>query len=314
MDLTAAIRLKIERLRSAKTARYHALSGAIERDVAYLTNRSAELFTKLEDALEADALGKPNDAEDLKRFKEEQVFKADKDDVVDEDDDEKILLDEPMGREKHTEMVQEVYDVDEDKDLYYANGLDDKYYDRRPETKEHYEPGTSRPSSLFYVGIPNPPSRTPSVTAKPAKQDSPKPESSTTIVPAITDLIPVLLKPESSPPESLVSYLRSRAQETQSLLAEKHTSLTHLRQKHDLAMKRLDKLQSDLEKVSQRWEAEERARIQSESTTALGKRKRDDTDDGGRKMWKTWGLKGVEWGVLFGVGVASAMGVSKLNQ
>jgi hypothetical protein len=79
-------------------------------------------------------------------------------------------------------------------------------------------------------------------------------------------------------------------------------------------MKRLDKLQSDLEKVSQRWEAEERARIQSESTTALGKRKREDTDDGARKMWKVWGLKGVEWGVLFGVGVASAMGVSKLNQ
>jgi hypothetical protein len=79
-------------------------------------------------------------------------------------------------------------------------------------------------------------------------------------------------------------------------------------------MKRLDKLQSELEKVSQKWEAEERARIQSESTTALGKRKRDEEDTTVAKRWKTLGLKGMEWGVLFGIGVASAVGMSKLNQ
>jgi hypothetical protein len=82
-------------------------------------------------------------------------------------------------------------------------------------------------------------------------------------------------------------------------------------------MKRLDRLLSDLEKVSQKWESEERERIQTESTTALGKRKRDEEDTTtatAAKRWKTFGLKGIEWGMLFGIGVVSAVGVSKLNQ
>jgi hypothetical protein len=308
MDLTAAIRLKIDRLRTAKTARYNALSSAIERDVAFLTHRSAELFTKLEDALEADALGKPNDVEDLKRYKEEESVKEE---IIDDDEYDKATTDDPV-KEKHTEMMHDVYDVDEEKEMYYGNGVEEKYYDRRPE-KEYYDPAHSRLPSL-YAGIPRPASRTPSVSAKgPPKPDSPhlKPESPTSVVPAITDLNPPPAKSET--PESLVSYLRSRAQETQSVLAEKHTSLAQMRQKHDIAMKRLDKLQSDLEKVSQKWEAEERARIQSESTTALGKRKREDNEDTAQKRWTSWGLKGVEWSVLFGFGVASAVGVSKLN-
>jgi hypothetical protein len=315
MDLTAAIRLKIDRLRTAKTARYNALSSAIERDVAYLTNRSAELFTKLEDALEADALGKPNDAEDLKRFKEEEVLKEEREDVIDEDDDDKT--DDPQLKEKHS--IHDIYDVDEDRDLYYGNRPEEKYYERRPELKEYYDPTGSRHPSL-YAGVPRPVSRTPSVSAKPpAKSDSPtvKPDTPNSVAPtavvqAITDLVHIPTK-SNSPPESLVSYLRSRAQQTQSLLAEKHASLTQMRQKHDIAMKRLDKLQADLEKVSQKWESEERARIQTESTTVLGKRKRENTDDTPQK-WKNWGLKGVEWGVLFGFGVASAVGMNKLNQ
>jgi hypothetical protein len=316
MDLTAAIRVKIDRLRTAKTARYNALSSAIERDVSYLTNRSAELFTKLEDALEADALGKPNDAEDLKRFKEEEVFKEEKEDVMDEDDDDKT--DDPQLKEKHS--MHEIYDVDEEAALYYGNGSDEKYYERRPESKEYYDPTGSRHPSL-YAGVPRPASRTPSVSAKPPpKSDSPtaKPDTPNSIAPAaivqaITDLVHVPTKSDSRP-ESLVSYLRSRAQQTQSLLADKHTSLTQMRQKHDIAMKRLDKLQADLEKVSHKWESEERARIQTESTTVLGKRKREETDDIAHKRWKNWGLKGVEWGVLFGFGVASAVGMNKLNQ
>src|SRR5437773_8228986 len=68
MDLTAAIRLKIDSLRTAKTTRYHALSSTIEREVALLTNQSADLFTKLEDALEADVLGNTSvNPEELKK-------------------------------------------------------------------------------------------------------------------------------------------------------------------------------------------------------------------------------------------------------
>ena len=78
-------------------------------------------------------------------------------------------------------------------------------------------------------------------------------------------------------------------------------------------MKRLDKLQTDLEKVSRKWEEEERARIQSESTTALGKRKREGQDTQGRPSWKKIGLKSVEWGVVFGVGVLGTMGINKFQ-
>jgi hypothetical protein len=259
MDLTAAIRLKIDRLRSAKTARYNALSTSIERELALLTRQSADLFTKLEDALESNVLGTSTDAEELKKFKEEE---GDKDGMVEEDAD---LTEESSIREKNFENTHEVYDIEEEKEGYYDQESD---------------------------------------------------------LPATTSVThETVIIPPGKPSDTLVSDLRSRAQETQSLLAEKHAFLTHLRQKHDLAMKRLDKLQADLEKVSQKWEAEERARIQAESTTALGKRKREDQDDDSnigensarKKAWKTWGIKGVEWGVLFGIGVASAVGMSKFQ-
>jgi hypothetical protein len=259
MDLTAAIRLKIDRLRSAKTARYNALSTSIERELALLTRQSADLFTKLEDALESNVLGTSTDTEELKKFKEEE---GDKDGILEEDAD---LTEESSIREKHFENTHEVYDIEEEKEGYYDHESD---------------------------------------------------------LPATTSVThETVVIPPGKPSDTLVSDLRSRAQETQSLLAEKHTFLTHLRQKHDLAMKRLDKLQADLEKVSQKWEAEERARIQAESTTALGKRKREDQDDDSnigensarKKAWKTWGIKGVEWGVLFGIGVASAVGMSKFQ-
>jgi hypothetical protein len=257
MDLTAAIRFKIDRLRSAKTARYNALSSAIEQEVAILTQRSAELFTKLEDALEASVLGNSTDTEKFKTLKEQEVKKEG--DVVEEDGeaDEKVMTDESSIKEP----IQDLYDIEEEKDVY------DDHESEVP---------------------------------------------ANTNIPVTNDVVVATTRA----PTFHVSGLRSRAQETQTQLAEKHASLTILRQKHDIAMKRLDKLQFDLEKVSQKWEAEERRRIQTESTSALGKRKREDQDDDGegpRKTWKRLGIKGVEWGVLFGIGVVSAVGLNKLQ-
>ena len=262
MDLTASIRIKIDRLRSAKTARYNALSTSIEREVTLLTHRSAHLFTKLEDALEANVLGNTTDTEELKKFKEEEEEREEEDGGGGGGEGD-IVTDESSIREKHSENVQEVYDIDEEKEINY-----DQESDVPATTSAIHEP-----------------------------------------------VVNISVKPS----DTLVSELRSRAQETQSLLAEKHSSLTLLRQKHDIAMKRLDKLQADLEKVSQKWEAEERMRIQNESTSALGKRKqREDEDNDAlenphRKGWRTWGIKGVEWGVLFGIGMASAVGMSKFQ-
>jgi hypothetical protein len=257
MDLTAAIISKIERLRSAKTARYNALSASIEREVALLTHRSAALFTKLEDALEVNVLGNTTNPEELRKMKEEE---GDRERIVDEDNDgeDQVITDESSIKEKQSENAIEQYDIDEEKGEYYDHESD---------------------------------------------------------VPVATSVItdPVSIKPS----HDLVSDLRSRAQETQRLLVEKHSSLAQLRQKHDLAMKRLDKLQFDLEKVSKKWEAEERQRIQSESTSALGKRKRDEEDNGegsAYRNWRRWGQRGVEWGVIFGIGVASAaVGMSKFQ-
>lgn len=308
MDLTAAIRLKIDRLRNSKTVRYNALSTSIEREVALLTQRSAELFTKLEDALEASVIGKSDDLEDLKIKEEEEIGEE-------QDGDDK--MDDSPVREKQTEHINEIYDVDEDKDIYYGNEMDGKYYDRRQDTRNYYDPVIeSKPiSTSLYSGV-RPPSRTPSLSTKPPQKQDDTTTATTnagTAIPAMSDIHPPSKSNDAKSPESVVAYLRKRAQETQILLAEKHTALTELRKKHDIAMKRLDKLQSDLEHVSQKWESEERARIQSESTTALGKRKREEDDEPMTKRWKAFGLKGIEWGVLFGIGVASAMGVSKLN-
>lgn len=276
MDLTVSIRLKIDRLRTAKTARYNALSTAIEKEIALLTQRSAELFTKLEDALEADVLGKSDEPEDLKRVGDEE--EVEKEDVIDEDGG----AEESLIKERHADPIQEGYGYEGDP--YYGHEVDGKYYERRQ------------------------PSLTPSISAKAQKQEEAATNDATT-APALTEA-----GSSVKPSEPLVSHLRSGAQETQRLLAEKHAALTSLRQKHETAMKRLDRLQRDLETVSQKWEAEERARIQSESTTALGKRKREDEDHENRpKRWKTLGLKGVEWGVLFGFGVISAVGISKLQ-
>lgn len=244
MDLTAAIRLKIDRLRTAKTTRYNALSSAVEREVAILTHRSADLFTKLEDALEANVLGNSSASPDELKKEDEG------EEVTEEDVDGEIVTDESSIRDRHAENAQEAYEVEEERETYY----------------DHEQ-------------------EVPAVAIDPAN-----------IKNSVTDL-------------------RIRAQETQKLLAEKHAYLAQLRTKHDHAMKRLDKLQADLEKVSERWEMEERTRIQTESTTALGKRKREETEDeeGPRKNWKMWGIKSVEWGVLFGVGVVSAVGMSKLQ-
>lgn len=260
MDLTASIRLKLDRLRTAKTARFNALSSAIEREVALLTNQSADLFTKLEDALEVDVLG--DNASDGEKEVDKEVDKEE-DEVEDGD-----------GKESLRELAPEVYDVigDEEKE---ANN--DPEYD-------------------YYYGRSREKSRTPSIAAKPppAKQED------------ATTINSLIIKKTSDTSSSSVADLRSRAQATQTLLAEKHASLVQLRQKHDLAMKRLDKLQSDLEKVSQKWEAEERARLQSESVSVLGKRKRDAEDAGEpdrRERWKQWGFKSVEWGLVFGFGV-----------
>jgi flagellin-like hook-associated protein FlgL len=227
-------------------------------------------------------------------------------------------MDESPIRERQTEHINEIYDVDEDKDVYYGNEMDGKYYDRRQDTRSYYDPVIeSKPTSTsLYAGI-RPPSRTPSLSTKPPQKQDDTTTTTThagTAIPALSDIHPPSKSNDTKTPESVVAYLRKRAQETQTLLAEKHAALTELRKKHDIAMKRLDKLQSDLEIVSQKWESEERARIQSESTTALGKRKREQDDVPTTKRWKAFGLKGIEWGVLFGIGVASAMGVNKINQ
>jgi len=249
MDLTASIRLKIDRLRTAKTLRFTALSTAIEREVGYLTNQSADLFSKLEDALESSVLGNTE-------ILEHELAKTI---VSDEDVEDKFATDESSVRQ-----------------------------DVPP-----YEEGLEKTPAEYY-GI-NEPVDQPPVVVSPVEV-----------------VVPV------KPSDSAVSELRKRAQETQTLLAEKHAALTQLRSKHEVAMKRLDKLQTDLERVSQKWEAEERARIQTESSSALGKRKREDADegdtDGIKKSWKAWGLRGIEWGVLLGIGVASTVGINKLNQ
>lgn len=311
MDLTAAIRLKIDRLRNSKTTRYNALSTSIERDVAILTQRSAELFTKLEDALETTIMGKSDELEELMAIKEEE------DDMGDEErGDDKVVESPPEGG-KHTERADEIYDVDEDKEGYYANEMDISY--GHPQgSRSYYEPPieSKSTSTSLYAGI-RPPSRTPSLSTKPPQKDDTTTATTNpgTAIPATSDIHPPSKSSITKSPESPVAYLRRRAQETQTALAEKHAALTELRKKHDLAMKRLDRLQADLEKVSQKWESEERDRIQAESTTALGKRKREEeTSTTDNKRWKTIGLKGIEWSVLFGIGVASAMGVSKLNQ
>ena len=289
MDLTAAIRHKIDRLRTSKTNRFNSLSSAIEREVALLTRQSAELFTKLEDALEEDVLGSSEDLGEMKRLKEEEDIKKDGAGVEQEDGDDKDASDESLPiKDKHSETGQEGYDSDEERDTYYDHGVD----------------GKQPPAP--YSAVHRQRSHTPSTSA--AKQDD---TVSNTVGPPIATVDVVRSHKQA---ESLVSYLRSRSQETQNLLAEKNLALAQLRQKHDIAMKRLDKLQSDLEKISQKWEAEERARVQTESKSALGKRKREEDDvEGHARRWKTWGLKGVEWGVLFGIGVVSAVGMNKFQ-
>jgi hypothetical protein len=282
MDLTASIRLKIDLLRSAKTARFNALSTAIERDVALLTQQSAELFTKLEDALEADVLKNPEDLETLQNAKEIEKDKE----VLGEEDEGEVLSYHSSVNEKQSETVPQVgrrvVDEEVTRQDRFIKELEEKY------------------PQLCHQQA----SRSPSVAVK--KQDEALPAIPQVPISESTSI--------SKSPESLVSDLRSRAGETQTLLAEKHISLTNLRTKHEIAMKRLDKLQADLEKVSQKWEAEERERIQSESTSALGKRKREDSDEEPSKSWRALGLKGVEWSVLFGIGVASAIGISKFQQ
>ena len=249
MDLTASIHLKIDRLRTAKTLRFTALSTAIEREVGYLTNQSADLFSKLEDALESGVLGNTE-------IPEHELAKTIN---SDEDVEDKFVTDESSVRQ-----------------------------DMPP-----YDEGLEKTPAEYY-GI-NEPVDQPPVVLNPVEV-----------------VVPV------KPSDSAVSELRKRAQETQTLLAEKHTALAQLRSKHEVAMKRLDRLQADLERVSQKWEAEERTRIHAESSSALGKRKREDGDDeavdGVKRSWKAWGSRGIEWGVLFGIGVASAIGINKLNQ
>jgi len=261
MDLTASIRLKLDRLRTAKTARFNALSSAIEQEVASLTHQSADLFTKLEDALEADVLddnaldGEMEMDRDLEKEEEEA-----------EDD-----VDEPVHEQKTLE--REVYDV-----------IGDEEKEAKNETEYDYYYGRSREKS-----------QTPSIAANPP----PTKQGDATTINSL-----IIKKPSDT--SSSVADLRSRAQTTQTILAERHASLVQLRQKHDLAMKRLNRLQADLEKVSQKWEAEECARLQSESVSVLGKRKRDAEDAGEverREGWKRWGFKTVEWGLVFGFGV-----------
>jgi len=303
MDLTAAIHLKIEHLRNAKTTRYNTLASALERELALLTHRSAELFTKLEDALEANMTEQSEDLEHTKGIKEEEEM-----DVEDGEEDPKIVTSESTTRDKQSDTIQEPYDVDEDQE--YDEDVAPKYYTRPHHPRAYYEPVTSMQTSTTLYTSNRPTSRSSSLSSKlPPKQGD---SITNAAIPTTSDILPISNIAESKPPEYLVSYLRSQAQETQNLLTKKHVALAQLRQKHDAAMKRLDKLQSDLGKVSQKWESEERARIQSESTTALGKRKREeDGSDDTQRRWKNWGKKGVEWGVLFGFGVASAVGLSK---
>src|SRR5579862_1146873 len=170
MDLTAAIRSKIDSLRTTKTIRYNALSLAVEREVAVLTHRSAQLFTKLEDALEADTLGKSEDADNLNG---EEV---EKEGIVEEEEEK---VEEQTNREKHSETVPEVYDVDDDvKDMYYGTEIGSKYYDPRTDERAHYDSiETQHPSTSLYAGI-RPPSRNPSVSSK--AQQKKAEESSTT--------------------------------------------------------------------------------------------------------------------------------------
>jgi hypothetical protein len=246
MDLTASIRSKIDRLRNAKTLRFTALSTAIEREVGYLTTQSADLFSKLEDALESSVL------DPTAEFAEHDVAKTI---LSDDEGEDKFATDESSVRHEPP------YEMEDEKPH--------EYYDPEP-----VEPAVSvNPVDVVVPVTPN--------------------------------------------DDSVVSELRRRAQETQTLLAEKHAALAQLKSKHEIAMKRLDRLQTDLERVSQKWEAEERLRIQTESTSALGKRKREDGDEapveGVKKSWKTWGLRGVEWGVLLGIGAVSAVGLNKLN-
>jgi hypothetical protein len=255
MDLSAAIRNKIHELRSAKTTRFNALAEGLEREIKVLTKRNAEVFVKLEDAIEGDGV-------EVVVAKEEA-----------EDTDGGIQVEyeesEDVGKGTHTEegdlFVEEVH---EDQDECY----------HRP-----------REQVSLYAGI-RPPTPTPSLHKPPAPT-----------------------KPDDAivPDPSLLTSLRTQATETQALLKEKHRSLAHLRQKHASAMKRLDKLQADLERVSRQWESEEQLRIQNES---VKKRKREDEGEASRGGWKRLATKGVECAVMFGVGVVTAVGVDKLRQ
>src|SRR5271156_6805 len=309
MDLTTSIRLKIDVLRKSKIARYNALSASIERELGVLTERNAEIFAKLEDALEADVLGKPEDLDALKRIKEG----FEKNEIVEEQEYEEVggvdesLIREDNGSEAQGPAPPAPPQVPEQEyDQYYdENG---RYY--HPRRSGRYDPVADAKQSPVVVkqATPSPPQtshkRDDTATTTATTNDVPTPAvPQTNNVPSVTE----------AKGESPVSYLRSRAQETQRLLAEKQQSLTQLKQKHELAMKRLDKLQSELENVSEKWEAEERARIQSESKTVLGKRKRDD-DEADHARWKTWGLKGIEWSLLVGLGIASAVGMNKFQQ
>jgi len=309
MDLTTSIRLKIDVLRRSKIARYNALSESIESELRILNERNAEIFAKLEDALEADVLGKPDDLDGLKRIKEG----LEKDEIVNEQEyEETVGVDESRIREGYHDQapgaqapVPPAATEPEYEDYYDENGRD--YYYRR---SGRYDPVIEAKQNPVVVkqGTPSPPQtshkRDDTATTTATPNDVPTaPVQVTNNLPSISE----------AKVESPVSYLRSRAQETQRLLAEKQQSLTQLKQKHELAMKRLDKLQSDLENVSEKWEAEERARIQSESKTVLGKRKRDD-DEVDHARWKTWGLKGIEWSLLVGLGIASAVGANKFHQ
>jgi hypothetical protein len=244
------------------------------------------LFVKLEDALEVGVLGSAGEEDEEGEEEEEVVAGVGK--------EEEEMMDKYEGK-----LAEPM-----DEDGRYVGDVIEQAHDPAREYYHHHVDGVS-----LYARI-RPPSRTPSLP-KPDRLRKPD-ESTTSLPPTTTDLLP---KPDSShPSESLVSYLRSQAQHTQSTLAEKRAALAHLRQKHDLAMKRLDKLQGDLERVAQKWEAEERDRIQSESTSVIGKRKRDDSQEGEPTgKWRRMGLRGVEWSVLFGVGVVSAIGINKLN-
>src|SRR5271163_4007600 len=132
MDLTAAIRHKIDRLRAGKTARFNALSSAIEREVALLTHQSADLFTKLEDALEADVLG--DNAADEEMEMDKELRKEE-----DEEEEEEEEVDESLREQRISDkLAREVYDVigDEDKEVPHNDTEYDYYYGRSRE-KSH---------------------------------------------------------------------------------------------------------------------------------------------------------------------------------